>query len=76
MKGFALLIVCLLWLWGLYYGYTLIVSKSLKSAPQQKKSSEAIRKEDTERQKARDSIQKQRDLMHDRERTMRFHQNR
>ena len=76
MKGFALFMVCLLWLWGMYYGYTFIVAKTLQSAPKKEKSMEEIRQENDQRKKAQDNLQRQRDLMHDRQRTMRYHQNR
>ena len=76
MKGFVIFIICLLWLWGLYYGYTLIVSKSLKSAPTKERSAEEIRREEAQRQKMRDNLQQQRQLMQDRQRTMRYYQNR
>ena len=76
MKGFVLVIICLLWLWGMYYGYTLIVAKTLKSVPAQERSSEEVRKEDAQRQKIRDSMEQQRQLMQDRQRTMRNYQNR
>jgi len=76
MKGLLILVLCILWLLGLYYGYTLIVSKTMKSAPEPEKSADQARQEMEQRQKIQDSLQQQRELMKDRQRTMRNYQNR
>jgi len=76
MKGFIVFLICIAWLWGLYYGYTLLVTKSLKSAPKQEKSLDQPRQENDQRQKRQDSLQQQRKLMRDRQQTLRDYQNR
>ena len=76
MRGFIVFLICLAWLWGLYYGYTLLVTRSLKSAPTQEKSVDQTRQENEQRQKRQDSLQQQKNLMRDRQRTMRQYQNR
>lgn len=76
MKGIIIFIVCALWLWVLYYGYTLVVAKTMKSAPVQERPLEQIRKEDQQREKLQDSLKQQKELMKDRQRTLRNYQNR
>ena len=76
MKAVVIFVICILWLLGLYYGYTLIVSKAMKSAPKQEKSLEQTRKERKQREKLQDSLKQQRELMEDRQRTLRNYQNR
>ena len=63
MKGFIVFLICIAWLWGLYYGYTLLVTKSLKSAPKQEKSLDQTRQENDQLQKRQDSLQQQRKLI-------------
>ena len=48
----------------------------MHAAPKQEKSVEEIRKESEQKQKIQDSLQQQRQLMQDRQRTMRYYQNR
>jgi hypothetical protein len=76
MKGFVIFLACVVWLWLLYYGYTLIVTKTLKSAPVQEKSTDLTRKEAEQRQRRQDSLKQQRQLIQDRQRTLRNYQNR
>ena len=60
---------------AIYCGYTFIVGKTMGSAPDEKKSTEDTRLEKQQRQKIQDDLQRQRDLMHDRQRTLRYYQN-
>ena len=77
MKSVVTFLLCLLVVAvALYCGYTFIISKTLASAPEEKKSDEGTRLEKQQRQKVQDDLQRQRDLMHDRQRTLRYYQNR
>jgi uncharacterized protein HemX len=77
MRDFVIFILLALGIsWSVYYGYTVIVTKTMKSAPAQERSLEDIRKEDQQREKLQDSLKQQRQLMEDRQRTFRSHQNR
>lgn len=76
MKIIMTLLIIVFWLGALYYGYTLIVTKTISSAPEKRKSLDEARHEKDQRQKAHENLQKKKLLMEDRERALRYHQNR
>ena len=64
--------VCALWLWALYYGFTIIVTKTIHSAPDvelpafEDKDLEDVLSEQEQSDKAQDVSQEQKELEEDR----------
>ena len=83
MKRILMFITVMSWLIGIYFGYIFIVRKTMKSAPQtdieqaeDQGETEKERQEKSQREKAQEMRQQQKELMEERQRTFRQHQNR
>lgn len=76
MKTIVTILTIAFWLAALYFGFTFIVTKTMGSASEQKKSADDLHLEKEQSQKAQENLKKKKRLMEERERTLRYHQNR
>ncbi|MDP2653946.1 MAG: hypothetical protein Q8Q08_07945 [Candidatus Omnitrophota bacterium] len=77
MKGIMIFLVLGAWIVGIYYGYVYLVRKAMKTEP--KSDSEVMARslqQEEQRRKARETLEQQRRLMQDRQRTIQMHRNR